>query len=109
MIGGSKARRSKEAWTQVYRTLEHSYARSQCKDGNTISKFPKSIQNFATLFVQMQSKRHDADYHPDAKFYKSSVQSDLSSTKKVIDDFSKAPQLDRRAFAAWVLLKTRKY
>jgi hypothetical protein len=108
LIGGAGARRSKEAWTQVYRALEHSHARRQCRDAAALMRFHPSVQRFADAFVSMQSKRHDADYDPDARFYKSAVQYDIANARDVITGFGRAPQRDRRAFAAWVLLKPRR-
>lgn len=74
-----------------------------------MAKFPVEIQNFANVFVTLQTKRHDADYDPYITLYKSSVQTDIGAAKAVIKAFSNAPWKDRRAFAAWVLLKSRKF
>jgi hypothetical protein len=70
-IGGSSAVRSKPAWNQVYRALDHGAAKAACENKTTMGKFPQSIQDFANNFVQMQIKRHDADYNPDCKLFKS--------------------------------------
>jgi hypothetical protein len=71
-------------------------------------KFPKEIQDFANLFVQMQFKREDADYNPNGTVFKSAVLTDISAVKAVIDGFGKAPLKDRRAFTALVMVKQRK-
>lgn len=107
LIGSSGADRSPEAWAQVYRALEHGFAKHACTGGNRIAKFPKEIQDFANAFVTMQSKRHDADYDPNAKFFKSAVLLDVQAATSVIADFNAAPIKDRRAFAALVMLKQR--
>lgn len=108
MIGGAGSDRSKPAWRQVFRTLEHSHANSQCKDRQMIEKFPIPIQEFAITFAAMQIRRHDADYDPYEKFLKSSVKSDIAAARSVIEKFFSAPMKDRRAFAAWVLLRQRR-
>jgi hypothetical protein len=59
------------------------------------------------MFVQMQLKRHKADYDPSERIFKSAVLADISAVKAVIDDFGNASLKDRRAFAALVLLKQR--
>lgn len=106
LIGGVNSERSKHAWHQVYRALEHTNAKRCCQHKD-IEKFPREIQDFAAMFVTMQEKRHRADYDPIEKNYKSAVMIDLRNVEKVIGDFSKVPAKDRRAFAAYVLLKKR--
>jgi uncharacterized protein (UPF0332 family) len=106
LIGGSSSKRSKHAWKQTYRALEHGLSKKCCQHPS-IQKFPQEIQDFADMFVVMQEKRHRADYDPDEKAYKSSVSVDLQSVKKVLLDFSDAPIEDRRAFAAFVIMKRR--
>ena len=56
----------------------------------------------------MQKKRHDADYDPAGTYSKSSVFEEISQTQVAMINFRKATAKDRRAFAAWVLLKSRK-
>lgn len=106
MIGGPSAVRSKPAWRQVYRALEHGPAKNACQNGD-ITKFPQEIQDFANLFITMQAKRHAADYEPNTKAYKSSVLLDIGAVESVIGGFQNAPIKHRRAFAAWVLFKLR--
>ena len=90
----------------MYRSLAHGPAKDACTQP-TISKFPKQIQDFANQFVVMQKKRHTADYDPNANYFKSSVLNDIAACEAAIIDFANAPILDPRAFAAWVLFKTR--
>ena len=107
MIGTKSADRSSEAWCQVYRALEHGKSKAQCKEKGIIKKFPNELQDFANMFVELQAKRHDADYDPAIKLLKSSVQQDLLGAEEIIRQFKKVPIKDRRAFAAWVLFKKR--
>lgn len=60
------------------------------------------------MFVTMQEKRHKADYDPTSRFWKSSVIQDVNAVEQVITGFRSAQIKDRRAFAAYVLLKNRK-
>ena len=107
MVGGPGSERSKPAWNQVYRALEHGTARSACLNAALIRKFPREIQDFANVFVQMQKKRHMADYDPDHRPYKSEVLNDIATVESAIADFHRAPTKDRRAFVALVLFKSR--
>ena len=72
-----------------------------------MAKFPVEIQDFANQFVAMQSKRHVADYDPETTLNKSTVLADLFAAENTIQQFNSAPIKDRRAFAAYVLFKTR--
>lgn len=105
MVGTASAERSKPAWQQVYRALEHGAAKNACKDKMRIAKFPIAVQDFADTFIALQTKRHKADYDPQEKTYKSAVLSDIRQAKAVIDGFENAPVKDRRAFAVLVLFK----
>jgi hypothetical protein len=106
-IGGTSATRSKPAWHQVYRALEHGFAKNACKNTDKMSRFPQEIQDFANMFVSMQAKRHKVDYDPFEKAYKSAVRVDIDLVENVISEYQEAPLKDRRAFAAFVLLKSR--
>lgn len=108
LIGSAGAMRSKPAWNQVYRALDHGSAKYACENKKVIAKFPKEIQDFANMFVMMQIERHDADYDPDKRFFKSAVLTTIAASEVVMADFATAPSKDRRAFAAWVLFKQRK-
>lgn len=106
MVGGSNAERSRHAWRQTYRALEHGFAKSACKDG-LVSQFPKVIEDFASNFVALQEKRHLADYDPFIRLTKSEVTAAIATAKETIAAFQKEPAKDRRAFAAHVLFKKR--
>lgn len=107
LIGGSNAERSDPAWRQVYRSLDHGFARNQCRDPR-IARFPQSIQDFANVFATLQIKRHQADYDPSEVFERSAVALDIEQIRSAIASFQSTPLKDRRAFAAFVLLKSRR-
>jgi hypothetical protein len=58
-------------------------------------------------FDQLQSKRHQTDYDPDAMLYKSVVLANIAIVETVIREFLSVPLKHRRAFAAWVLFRKR--
>lgn len=107
LVGGTGARRSKSAWRQVYRALQHGFACDQCRNRSVIQKFPLPVLQFAAQFVTMQVKRNEADYDPYAKLYKSAVKTDIAASNAAIKAFAGAKAKDKRAFAALVLLKGR--
>lgn len=106
LAGNAQDNRSRPAWRQTYRALQHTTARNRCRR-NTINRFPSAIRNFAKLFVSTQMKRHSADYDPDATFLKSDVIQDIDEAENAIMRFNEAPRNDRRAFAIYVLLDIR--
>lgn len=106
LVGGTNATRSRHAWRQTYRALEHGFAKSACKDG-IISQFPKAVEDFANSFVSLQEKRHAADYDPSIRLTKSEVIADIQTANAAIFEFQKVPLKDRRAFSAHVLFKKR--
>jgi uncharacterized protein (UPF0332 family) len=99
LIGGPGSRRSKPAWSRVYRALDHGTAKSACANKTMIAKFPREIQEFSRAFVQLQLKRHEADYDPDATMYKSAALANIAIIETVITEFSNVPLKHRRAFA----------
>ena len=108
MIGGAGATRSRSAWIQVYRALDHGQVKHCCRQKpRVLELFPKEIQDFANAFATLQEKRHAADYDPAEKFYKSDVEIHIQIAESVIEGFKSAPLKDRRAFAALVLFKSR--
>ena len=74
---------------------------------SALRNFPVEIRNLADLFVDLQEKRHKADYDPDAAFPKFIVLGDLSRAEEAIRNFQQVPNRDRRAFAVYVLLSIR--
>lgn len=98
LAGNAQDNRSRPAWRQTYRALQHTTARRRCRR-DTINRFPATIRNFAELFVSMQVKRHRSDYDPVSTFRKSNVIQDIDAVKDAIMRFNEAPRNDRRAFA----------
>lgn len=96
---------TKRAWVQAYRCLDHGHAKDQCLKKKFMTQFPPSIQDFANMFVQMQEKRHRADYDPTDFHYKSSVQADIAGVRTAIASFHSTDLKHRRAFAIYVALR----
>ncbi len=106
LVGGAGANRSRPAWNQTYRALQHGTARQRCHQQN-IARFPDEIRYFARVFVDMQLERHRADYDPDVAFAKADVIQYTNVAEDAIQTFLNAPVRDRRAFAIYVLLPVR--
>ena len=108
IVGTGGSQRSKPGWLQAYRAVNHGTAKERCNSADMMAKFPQGIQDFANMFLSMQKKRHDADYNPQAKAFKTAVLADIAAAEAVIKAFHAAPPKDRRAFAVWILIPPRK-
>jgi hypothetical protein len=107
LVGTVGSTRSEHAWVQVYRAVNHGKAKDRCQS-KVLRKFPQAIQDFANMLISMQAKRHDADYNPDHKPFKSAVILDIDAVEAAIADFKATAVKDRRAFAVWILIEDRK-
>jgi hypothetical protein len=108
LVGTAGSERSKPAWHQTYRAVNHAKVKERCNATTTMAKFPQGIRNFGNMLLAMQIKRHDADYNPDAKSFKSAVLADIDAVEAVIKAFHAVGAKDRRAFAVWVLVDIRR-
>ena len=106
LVGNRTSTRTRQAWRQMYRAIDHGRVKRQCSK-RTIAKFPQEIQKFAHHFVMMQAQRHMADYDPLEQFSRSSVAQLLEETKSAITEFATVDNDDRRAFAVFVLFDLR--
>ena len=107
LVGASGSSRSEPAWLQVYRSLEHGTARRRCQQVSRLERFSVETRNFADLFVDLQEKRHKADYDPSSSFPKLIVEGDIVKAEQAIANFRKVSLSERRAFAVYVLLAVR--
>ena len=103
---GYVARRQPE-WRQIYRALEHGYARQQCSNHRALAQFPPEIQRFAEHFVDARRLRHQADYDPESKLTRREVLCLIDETEEIIRAFDHALPDRRRVFAVHVPFRTR--
>jgi hypothetical protein len=106
LVGTAGSERSDAAWLQVYRSLDHGRAAKKCRMPK-LASFPTDVQDFAEMFVYMQGKRHESDYDPTARVFKTDVMVDIATVADVIPRFNAVPVKHRRAFAVWVLMNDR--
>ena len=107
LVGKSSANRSLAAWTQAYRASEHGFAKKQCKNVSVMIKFPSEIQNFANKFMELQEKRHRADYNPIHKLSRSEALTEINTAEILIKKLHSSPIKDKKAFAVWTIMKQR--
>lgn len=108
ITGKRQGNRNSDAWLRVYRALEHGTAKRRCDDKVEIEKFPPEIRNFAAWFSEMQQKRHQADYAPDADFGREETNQLITEAEDAIRGLDNVPVQQRRAFAVHVLMPVRR-
>jgi hypothetical protein len=104
-IGANAQSQKQPAWQRVYRAHQHKAAKDQCKKCSGNEAYPAELRAFATHFVSMQTKRHEADYNPHATFAKSAVMADILAAEAAIKGFRTVREGDRRAFCANILFR----
>ena len=95
-----------KAWSQVYRSLEHTAAKTACKAVRNLG-FPQSINVCADAFVTLQQQRHEADYDPDCRVLRVDAIDAIELAEDAIRNLKTAPRRDRKAFAVLLLLRKR--
>ncbi len=70
--------------------------------------FPDGLQEFATRFVILQAKRHEADYNPAFDLTSDVVLTEITAAQKAIEMLNNSSDKDRTAFAVYTLLEKRK-
>lgn len=102
-----KTERKTESWRRAYRALNHGEASKACRRSNEIRAFPQEARDFARLFADLQDERHEADYDPGWRCFKSDIENRIRDAGSAITDFESLGTRVRRAFAAHVLFKRR--
>ena len=107
LVGAARTNRGQPEWIQVYRALEHGYARNQCSNRAAMSRFSPAIRRLSELFVFMQRERQTADYDPNASFSRTRVLRLVEETAQIIGEFNDTDARERRAFAVFILFRMR--
>jgi uncharacterized protein (UPF0332 family) len=102
LVGVGQTRTS--AAVQVYRALDHGFARNACREVRSI---PPSIMNCADEFIELQEVRHKADYDPGARFTRIEALDWVNRAEAGIAKLHAAPRRDRKAFAVHLLMRRR--
>ena len=111
LVGSRSSTRTRQAWRQTYRALDHGQAKRQCTERRpkrVLARFPQEIQDFAEQIVRMQRIRHLADYDPFENFSRSEVCQFIEETKSAIAEFRRVDRDHRRAFAVFMLFNLRR-
>jgi hypothetical protein len=104
LIGSTKASRPNNAWVEVYRGIGHGLCKDACFRAKTIPGFPPELHDFSDAFIQLLDARENADYNPLVRPTKQDALFFVSLARKSISALRGVRSVDKRAFAAWVLI-----
>jgi len=105
LIGVTRA--DTEPWVRVYRALDHGFAKNALNQ-SVIQALDPVAKTFADAFIELQEKRHTADYDPRAfPFGRRATRGYVEQARTAIDSLSKLDADKRRVMATVVLLKSR--
>jgi hypothetical protein len=114
-----RTRRGSARYTMVYRSLDHRPLKSLCQDLQKTTPPAKyseclppsgmgdNIAAFAAAVVDLQEKRHSADYDPGSRFKMSDAQIAVRTARRAIDRFKRASAERRKTFLTLLLCPPR--
>lgn len=107
LAGATAASRSRPGWLLVYRSLEHTTARSRLSNRSEMTAFPPEIRYFGARFADLQRQRHWADYNPALAFSRRQVILFIGRAEQALDGLEQCAPADRRELSLYVLFRPR--
>lgn len=105
LIGVTRA--ETEPWVRVYRALDHADAKKALRQ-DRLRHIGQAMQMFADVFVDLQERRHVADYDPRPFPYsRRSVRGYVQQARQALATLDQLESEHRRVLATAVLLKSR--
>ncbi|MGQ0566574.1 MAG: hypothetical protein ACT4OK_16085 [Gemmobacter sp.] len=105
LLGLTPAARQQPKWVALYRSLRHENARKCCQNSDAIRAINVELAGSARAFLELQDKRHRADYDPSYRPRKSIVLNDIEQATSAISQIDSLPEAKRREFALLLLYK----
>lgn len=97
-----------QAWTRVYRAMNHRETAKRCRDSHAIAGFPPEIQQIANIFCTAQEEREQADYNPSFAGRGPGIMIlDALTVRTTMLSFNAVTEADRREFAIHLLIRSR--
>jgi hypothetical protein len=118
MVVGSTKRREAR-YSVVYRSVDHSQLKSLCQgvrsarpDLRFAAMTPKQgfgdmMKHFAAVALELQEKRHAADYESDGLSRPSDALAAIAGARAALESYQAAPAEERLAFLTLLLFKRR--
>ncbi len=107
LAGATPARRRRPGWLLIYRSLEHTAARSRLANQSEMAAFPPEIRYFGLLFAALQRQRHWADYNPAQDFSRPNVLLIITRAEQAIRGLEQCAAADRRDLSLYILFRPR--
>ena len=105
LVGDAATGSNAELWARTYRALDHRPAKNRL--ASYTSGGAPALSGFASLFGDLQSQRHDADYNPRRMFLRSQVIAIIDQAEAETQAFYNMPAPQRRTLAVHLLLASR--
>lgn len=111
--------RGSPIYTLVYRSIDHRALRNLCaevKKPNASTKYSKyappvgfarDLQNFAGSVLDLQEKRHSADYDPSVSLGTRAARLAIATARRAIARFAEVSRAERQIFLALLLFPPR--
>lgn len=115
---GDKLRKTRR-YTLVYRSVDHRSLRDICIEAQKqtpttkyqkyvpVAGFNEEIASFSRLVVELQEKRHSADYDPSQWFTRADARLAVTSAKSAIERFESARAIQRKYFLTLLAFSVR--
>jgi hypothetical protein len=103
----------------VYRSIDHKTLKDLCVEARKHTPpakyapyfpaqgFDPNIQAFAAAAIELQQKRHLADYDPQPRFSRSDAKLAISTARSAVQRFRAAGEEDRKAFLTLLVCPPR--
>ena len=99
LVGTQRTAFDVSAWRRAYRSVGHGDLKDRAGNAD-LAAFSDDIQDFSAKFVEMQEKRHFADYDPFIEFTREEVLNEIAQVELVLERYRRVPVGQRRAFHA---------
>ena len=105
IAGQPQSSLSAYAWERVYRRLDHGRAQNNLR--GVLDRLSQTGENFVRTFVDLQDRRHEADYDPGATITRTRTLNIIANAEVAIRDFARLSEEERRFIAAQSLFDRR--
>jgi hypothetical protein len=111
--------RGTSRYTLVYRSIDHKTLKDLCAEAKKptppakylpyipLGGFGSNIQAFATAAIELQEKRHLADYNPEPRFRTSDAKLAVGTARSAVHRFQTADEEHRKAFLTLLICTPR--
>jgi uncharacterized protein (UPF0332 family) len=111
--------RASPRYTLVYRSADYRALRDLCTEAKKQqlsaryhryapqNGFGANVQAFATAVVELQEKRHSADYDPSVRVRTSDARLAIATARSAVRRFENAPATQRKSFLTLLLFPPR--